>query len=158
MSLYLRLVFYIGALWEILRFLFLFTGVSLLANPQANPFVNLHLLWISSGQACTALLFFLLAYMPSRFSSLRAVAAFFKLAGLLPAVALAPLYLLRPIWSAAGLTSWSPVAPPAVAAVDCFFLLHLISGTGRKLSRPPEEERRDGPDLPDHRETPIGEE
>jgi hypothetical protein len=78
------MVFYAGAVWETGRFFFLFQFVSAVANPRANPLLSLLLLWLSSGQLCAALLFFLCGYMPGRFFSLRKITAVFVFLGILP--------------------------------------------------------------------------
>ncbi len=157
MKLFHRSVLYIGALWEIVRFLFLFTGVSLLVNPGSSPLVNLHLLWLSAGQVCTAALFFIGGYAPEKFPSLRGVTAFFKFAGLLPAAAAAASGFLVPPTALAARPTWGAAGPAALPAVDFIFLVYLIKYAPDRDSRSESGPAPEAPNLPDFRETRVEE-
>jgi hypothetical protein len=145
-------LFYIGAIWEIGRFLFLFLAVSLLVNPTGNPLVNLHLLWLSAGGACTAALFFLMGYAPEKFSSLPKITAVFKFIGILPAlIAIIAGFLIPRSMPADQRIALGLAVPILVLAVDVIFLVFLV----RYAPDDAGEER--GPDLPDFQETRIEE-
>ncbi|MCL1818724.1 MAG: hypothetical protein FWG35_07320 [Spirochaetaceae bacterium] len=117
------LVFYAGAAWETGRFFFIFSLVSAVANPRANPLVSLLFLWLGSGQLCAALLFFLCGYMPGKFFSLRGVTAVFTFMGILPPLALAAgQKLLAP----AGYLPGGLVALLGIAGIDALFLVYLF--------------------------------
>ena len=123
-------VFYAGAVWETGRFFFLFQLVSIVLNPQANPFASLLILWLSSGQLCAALLFFLCGYMPGRFFGLRKITAVFTALGILPAC----LMLISRVAGAFGEIFFSAgarfslgwAAPLVLMSVDALFLAYLL--------------------------------
>jgi hypothetical protein len=120
------LIFYTGAAWETGRFFFLFELVSALVNPSSNFPLNLLLLWLGSGQLCTALLFFLCGYMPRRFFSLRAVTAVFTFIGMLPPlIAVLGQAFLRGFFSP---LKFSPglAIPLFIMSVDALFLAYLL--------------------------------
>jgi hypothetical protein len=121
------LVFYAGAVWETGRFFFLFQLVSAVANPQANPLVSLLFLWLSSGQLCAALLFFLCGYMPGKFFGLRRITAVFTFMGLLPAcLALVSQGFLRGLFPLAARISLGLAAPLVIVVGDALFLAYLL--------------------------------
>jgi hypothetical protein len=120
------LVFYAGAAWETGRFFFLFELVCALVNPSSDFLVNLLLLWLGSGQFCSALLFFLCGYMPLRFFCLRPVTAVFTFMGILPPLIAVlahalPQGVLSPLRFPMG-----PAIPLFIMGVDTLFLLYLL--------------------------------
>ncbi|MDR1931854.1 MAG: hypothetical protein LBQ57_03415 [Spirochaetales bacterium] len=122
------LIFYSGAVWETGRFFFLFQIVSAAVNPQANPLVSLLILWISSGQLCTALLFFLGGYMPERFFCLRKITAVFTFMGILPPIAaLLGQGLFVRVLPQAMRISPGFVIPAFIISIDALFLVFLLS-------------------------------
>ncbi|MDR3200367.1 MAG: hypothetical protein LBT68_02810 [Spirochaetales bacterium] len=121
------LIFYSGAVWETGRFFFLFQIVSVAVNPQASPLVSLLILWISSGQLCTALLFFLGGYMPERFFSLRKITAVFTFLGILPPlVILLGQGLLSRVLPQMMRISLGFAAPLLIIGIDALFLVFLL--------------------------------
>ena len=121
------MVFYAGAVWETGRFFFLFQLVSAVVNPQANPLISLLILWLSSGQLCAALLFFLCGYMPDRFFSLRKITAVFTSLGILPAcLMLMSQGVLKRLFPAAKALSLSWAVPLVIITLDALFLVYLL--------------------------------
>jgi len=122
MGLIHTIVLYAGAVWQAGKFLFIFLLVSIVANPQADPIISLLFLWLGSGQLCAALLFFLCAYMPGKFFSLRRITAVFTFMGILPPLALAAGRLLN----ASGQLPGGLAALLGIAGIDLLFLLYLF--------------------------------
>jgi hypothetical protein len=117
------LIFYAGAAWETGRFFFLFELVSAMVNPAPGVPVNLLLLWLGSGQMCTALLFFLCGYMPKRFFSLRKITAVFTFMGILPPVTAVIGYARGFIT----VYNFMPLGIPLfIMGIDALFLVYLL--------------------------------
>jgi hypothetical protein len=127
------LIFYTGAFWSIARFFFLFQLVSAIMNPQANPLTSLLLLWIGSGQMCTALLFFLGGYMPRRFSCLRKITAVFTFMGMLPpCVVVMGQGILMQFFPVTMTFSLGVAVPLFIVSVDALFLAYLLLSHGEE--------------------------
>ncbi|MDR1316954.1 MAG: hypothetical protein LBK13_08795 [Spirochaetales bacterium] len=124
------LVFYAGAVWETGRFFFIFELVSALVNPSLNLPVHLLLLWLGSGQMCTALLFFLCGYMPGRFFRLRGITAVFTFMGILPALVIVIGHVLGRGFFSAPEFSVGLAVPLFIMSVDALFLLYLLLPRG----------------------------
>lgn len=134
-----RILFYLGAGWETGRFLFLFILVSLAVNPAGNPLMGLLLLWLSAGQLCTGILFFLGAYAPRRFFSLGKIIAVFKFIGILPPLVYITAGILAPgILSSGRQAAIGLPVPAAVLFVDFIFLIYLILFAPDSETRPEE--------------------
>jgi hypothetical protein len=140
-----KIVLYSGALWEAGRFFYLFLIISLLLNPAGNPVLNVLLLWLSAGQACGAVLFFLIGYLPGKFSSLRGLLILYKFIGIIPALVYSlGLVILPRTMTSGSRSSLGLSVPLAVSAVDLLFLTFLLlwkPGGGPRDADNPDRER-----------------
>ncbi|HOV37132.1 MAG TPA: hypothetical protein PLG79_00285 [Spirochaetales bacterium] len=118
---------YVGCIWEILRLLFLFSLVSFVVNPAGNIVLTIYLLWLCAPLLSLPLLFFLLAYLPDRFSSLRPVLVFGKIVALVPEILLLTLLFFLPSLANTSIVRSSLAVPAAMGIIDFLFLLFLLS-------------------------------
>jgi len=118
---------YAGCIWEILRLLFLFSLVSFVVNPAGNIVLTIYLLWLCAPLLSLPLLFFLLAYLPDRFSSLRPVLVFGKIVALVPEILLLALLFFLPSLANTGIVRSGLAVPAAMGIIDFLFLLFLLS-------------------------------
>jgi hypothetical protein len=100
-------------------------------NPLADFSVNVLLLWLSSGQLCTALLFFLCGYMPRRFFGLRKITAVFTFMGILPPLTAGLAQAVsRGFFFSALKLSRGLMITLVIMGIDVFFLLYLLLSRG----------------------------
>ncbi|MBP7494391.1 MAG: hypothetical protein KA771_02765 [Spirochaetales bacterium] len=118
---------YVGCIWEILRLLFLFSLISFVVNPAGNIVLTIYLLWLCAPLLSLPLLFFLLAYLPDRFSSLRPVLVFGKIVALVPEILLLALLFFLPSLANTSIVRSSLAVPAAMGIIDFLFLLFLLS-------------------------------
>jgi hypothetical protein len=118
---------YAGCIWEILRLLFLFSLVSFVVNPAGNIVLTIYLLWLCAPLLSLPLLFFLLAYLPDRFSSLRPVLVFGKIVALVPEILLVALLFFLPSLANTSIVRSGLAVPAAMGIIDFLFLLFLLS-------------------------------
>lgn len=118
---------YAGCIWEILRLLFLFSLVSFVVNPAGNIVLTIYLLWLCAPLLSLPLLFFLLAYFPDRFSSLRPVLVFGKIVALVPEILLVALLFFLPSLANTSIVRSGLAVPAAMGIIDFLFLLFLLS-------------------------------
>ena len=118
---------YAGCIWEILRLLFLFSLISFVVNPAGNIVLTIYLLWLCAPLLSLPLLFFLLAYLPNRFSSLRPVLVFGKIVALVPEILLLALLFFLPSLANTSIVRSGLAVPAAMGIIDFLFLLFLLS-------------------------------
>jgi hypothetical protein len=118
---------YAGCIWEILRLLFLFSLVSFVVNPAGNIVLTIYLLWLCAPLLSLPLLFFLLAYLPDPFSSLRPVLVFGKIVALVPEILLVALLFFLPSLANTSIVRSGLAVPAAMGIIDFLFLLFLLS-------------------------------
>ncbi|MCX7786730.1 MAG: hypothetical protein N2442_03425 [Spirochaetes bacterium] len=119
-------LFYLGCIWEVLRFIFLFSLVSFLVNPGGRVLYTLYFLWVSAPLLVIPFLFFLSAYQSERIPSLRPILVFGKVLELIPlGILLAFLYLL-PSGGMDKAIRWGMAVPIIIGWIDFLFFLFLL--------------------------------
>ncbi|WP_455381356.1 hypothetical protein [Salinispira pacifica] len=156
---YPRQVFFLGAIWEITRFIVLF--LSIVWQVEESRISLVRVLWFGSAQLALAIAFLMIGWDPPRYRRLVRLLAAAKVVTLVPGVAavvvLVPgvALLASAGWSSgAGLTL---IAPFIVLLIDIIFLVILL--TCRVEEVPPDRDRgqpSNGDNLPDYHETDIG--
>lgn len=107
--------------------------------------MNVLLLWLSAGQLCGAVLFFLIGYLPEKFAPLRGFMIVYKFIGILPALVFSIGAVILPKAMTAGpQSSLGFFIPLAVTGVDLLFLTFLLlwnPGGGQTDADHPDRER-----------------
>ncbi len=119
-------LFYIGCLWEVFRFIFLYSLVSLLANPGGRVIYTLYFLWVNAPLLVIPLLFFLSAYQPERIPFLRPVLLFGKALELIPLGILVLFFYLIPSGGIDKSIRWGITVPLTIGWIDFLFFLFLL--------------------------------
>lgn len=119
-------LFYLGCLWEVLRFIFLFSLVSFLANPGGRGAYTLYFLWLYAPLLVIPLLFFLSAFQPERIPSLRPILLFGKVLELIPLGILLVFFYLSPSGAMDKVLRWGMTVPIAIGWIDFLFFLFLL--------------------------------
>lgn len=119
-------LFYLGCLWEIIRFIFLFSVVSFLANPGGRVVYTVYVLWVNAPLLVVPLLFFLAAFQPDRIPFLRPILLFGKVLELIPLGVLLVFFYLLPSGGMDKTLRWGLAVPFIIGGIDFLFFLFLL--------------------------------
>ena len=119
-------LFYLGCLWEVLRFIFLFSLTTLLSNPGGRLLYTVYLLWLNAPLLVIPLLFFLSALQPERIPSLRPILLFGKVLELIPLGILLVLFYILPAGGVDKSLRGGIAVPLTIGWIDFLFLLFLL--------------------------------
>ncbi|MFQ3621746.1 MAG: hypothetical protein SNJ78_12485 [Spirochaetales bacterium] len=119
-------IFYVGCFWEVLRFVLLFSLVSILLNPRGNLLYTLYLLWVSAPFLVIPVLYFLVAFKPENLTLLRPMLLYGKVLELVP-VGFLLLFLKVLPPHALERTRWDSFSfALSIGVIDFLFFLFLL--------------------------------
>jgi hypothetical protein len=150
---YPRQVFFLGAVWELIRFVLIFLT---LAGQAAGSGVSLiRILWFGSSQLALAMAFVMIGSNSRRFGHLCRLLAASKIVTLVPGIALIVILIpeLSLIAPSGGnfVSSLQLIAPFVVLLIDIIILVILLTYRGEDAPAEPAYDDR----LPDYHETEV---
>ena len=119
-------LFYLGCLWEVLRFIFLFSLTTLLSNPGGRVLYTLYFLWLEAPLLVIPLLFFLSAFQPERIPTFRPILLFGKALELIPLGILLVVFYILPTGGVDKSLRGGIAVPLTIGWIDFLFLLFLL--------------------------------
>lgn len=150
---YPRQIFFLSAVWELVRFVLIF--LTLVGPAEGERISLVRILWFGSSQLALAIAFVMMGWNPGRFGQLSRLLAAAKIVTLVPGIALIVILIpeLGMVASTGGsfASHMSLIAPFVVLVVDIIILVILLTYRREGTPTGPVGDDR----LPDYHETDV---